>query len=147
MIPPPLPGVRRSLRRALSFDCEVVADRYDGTVLHRVHDVSSHGAFLESSLPLDPGDEVILTLRPPRYRRAEAMTIVAEVARVWLPRRKDDPGPAGMGLKFRELDYDELLALEHALRGVPPALPRPPREVLAFDGLQLEITTLGDLLC
>jgi hypothetical protein len=52
-----------------------------------------------------------------------------------------------MGIKFREMDYDELLALEHALRGVPPPLPRPPREVLAFDGDELEITSLGTLLC
>jgi hypothetical protein len=147
MLPVALPRARRSLRRALRFDCEVVADRYEGTVIHQVHDMSTHGAFLESALPLDPGDEVILSLRPPRYPLRTAMTIVAEVARVWLPRRRHDPGPAGMGIKFREMDYDELLALEHALRGVPPPLPRPPREVLAFDGDELEITALGALLC
>ena len=124
--PSVLPGARRALRRALRFECEVVADCYGEPVVHRIHDISTHGAFIESPLPLAPGDEVIMTLVPPRFSRSAPMTIVGEVARVALPRRRRDAGPAGMGVRFIELDYDELCALERALRGVPPPLPPPP---------------------
>ena len=150
-----LPSARVALRRAVEVECEVVSDSFEEPVMHRAKDLSTHGAFLESSLLLEEGAELILSFRPARYPLPTPMTVVGRVVRVSVPRRAGDAGRPGMGVRFVELDYDELLALEHALRGVPPPIPKqlPPKELITVveeededDDLRFEISTLGELL-
>ncbi|RLB53214.1 MAG: hypothetical protein DRI90_21420 [Deltaproteobacteria bacterium] len=114
---------RRALRRDLGMRCEVVSHYCEEVVEHRVTDVSPYGVWIDTSFPLHPGAEVVLSLQPPRFDGAE-LTVFAKVARAVTGRRRSDRGPLGMGIEFGDLTAAEQLRLERALAGIPPKVPR-----------------------
>jgi hypothetical protein len=115
---------RRSLRRAVRVETDVVSDLWDGPVPLLATDLSLHGLWLESELPLEPGAELLVTLVPPRWQGDEPFVALAEVARVGLFRRQREARPSGMGLTFLDFERTHEQRLRAALRGLPPPLPK-----------------------
>jgi hypothetical protein len=122
------PYRRSSLRRAVSLDCDVRSKLWDGPAPHRVRDLSPEGLWLDSDLPLATGDALVLVFRPPRWpRHLHPVSALAQVVRVGRGRRRHQPDPGGMGLRFVDLRPSDRHLLTHLLRGLPPPLPRAPR--------------------
>lgn len=120
---------RRSLRRAVRVEVEVGSECWDGTVPLIATDVSLHGLWLESDLPLETGSELWISFVPPHWPCSKPFQVRARVERVGLMRRGADRGRSGMGLAFLGLGADQVALLTRALHGLPPPLPRsqPPR--------------------
>jgi hypothetical protein len=114
---------RRSLRRAVDLEVDVMCDLWNGAVPLLATNLSLHGAWLEADLALSVGDELRLAFDPPRYSGLPRLQTTATVARVSLLRRQRDSGRAGMGLCFSELSSSTRRCLDYALRGLPPPLP------------------------
>ncbi|MDD9938326.1 MAG: PilZ domain-containing protein [Myxococcales bacterium] len=136
-----LPSRRRAPRRAVDLECEVRSSLWDGALPFQVRDLSPVGMWLDTSLPLDEGDEVLLSFRPPRWSEAEWPLIArGAVARVGLHRRRHDARPSGMGLSFKGLEPGELCRLEDVLIGLPlpvPPSPLPQQQELPIQALRL----------
>jgi hypothetical protein len=115
---------RRAVRRAVSLDCEITSDQWEGEVVFRATDLSHLGLWVETQFPLDVGEEVIVSLTPPRWPRKNHLVALALVARVGLFRRQSDCRDSGMGLSFVDLESGEARELAGSLRGMPPPLPR-----------------------
>lgn len=126
-LPPPLPAQRasrrRSLRRAVELECQVLSDLWDGQAPFLATNLSPEGLWLQTPLPLEQGEELLLTLSPPRWSEREPLVALAQVARVAMFRRRNEPQGAGMGLSFIDIDGGQQGALESCLRGLPPPLP------------------------
>jgi hypothetical protein len=120
---------RRSLRRAVQLEADVMSDLWDGAVPLTVTNLSLHGAWLDSELSLDVGDELSLTFTPPYWQTLglPMLRARATVARVSLRRRRCDSASAGMGLRFTGLSAVAQRNLDEVLRGLPPPLPIPQR--------------------
>ncbi len=116
---------RRSLRRALRFACEVRSNYWDGAVPMPASDISDAGLWLDTCLPLEAGEEVVITLALPGTELP--LWALADVARVGLWRRAGDAFPNGMGLSFSYVDGADRRRLRAALVGFPPRLPGRPR--------------------
>lgn len=117
---------RRSLRRAVSVECEMESDLWDGQVPFRVTDLSDEGLWLRTGLPIECGEQVMVSFAPPRWPRNEPLVALASVVRVAMPRRREDHEHSGMGLRLVDLSPDERHLLRVALRGLPPPLKREP---------------------
>jgi len=126
-VPPPLPAQRasrrRSLRRAVELECQVLSDLWDGQAPFLATNLSPEGLWLQTPLPLEQGEELLLTLSPPRWSEREPLVALAQVARVAMFRRRNEPQGAGMGLSFVDIDGGQQGALESCLLGLPPPLP------------------------
>lgn len=118
-----LPGERRAVRRAVALECSVLSEEWDEAAPHLLTDLSPFGAWLETSLPLEPGSTVLLSFLPPRQTRVHELLVSATVARAHLRRRRDDGPVAGMGVRFTDLSPAEFERLSLCLRGLPPPLP------------------------
>ena len=114
---------RRALRRAVTLDCEVFSDRWDGSVSLPATDLSHLGLWLQTPLPLERGEEIIVSLTPPRWPFSSPLVALAMVVRVGLNRRRCDVDGSGMGLAFADLESKEVSTLIEALRDLPPPLP------------------------
>jgi hypothetical protein len=112
------PG-RRSLRRSVRLETDVMSELWDGAVPLLATDLSLQGLWLESDLPLHVGSELAVSFVPPRWPHAAPFCARARVARVALARRRLDA--SGPGLDVRA---EQAARLAEALRGVPPPLPR-----------------------
>ena len=156
-------NARKALRRAVSLECETRSALWDETAPLLATDLSTEGIWLNSDLPLDIGERLVLSFRPPRWPEwGWPVTVLAEVVRVGLPRRRDDRGPAGMGLRFLDLDPEQGVRMASSLRGLPPPLPPAmPRAVrpraraadapleehwLLVDGIEIELVAEAALL-
>lgn len=115
---------RRSLRRAVMLPCALQSNYWDGSVSLPMSDLSDDGLWIDTSLPLEPGEEIVLAFQAPGRFRAE-LWAMAEVARVGMWRRADDMYPAGMGLLFTYVSKPDRRMLMQALQGRPPRLPPP----------------------
>jgi hypothetical protein len=115
-----LAGARRSMRRGVRMECEVLAGAWEGARRHRVLDLSHEGMRVAAgtTLPIDEG--VIVSFTPPGWWLTKELTVMARVARA-LPRGDE---PASMGLEFLDLSAGEEQALAQTLIGRPPPLPR-----------------------
>lgn len=116
-----LKGDRKTLRRAVSLRCELDSDVFDEPVPFVLSDLSPLGAFVDTSLPLEVGDSVVVTFTPPRS--SGTWCLRARVARVGLGRRAADRHPVGMGLEFLDLGPLERSELASCLAGLPPRVP------------------------
>jgi hypothetical protein len=126
---------RTAMRRAVRMCCVVRSALWDGAAPHLVTDLSSDGAWLSTDLPLDAGDQVVLTFRPPRWPAGQLpVRVRAEVVRVELPRRRGDLRQAGMAVRFLGLDPNMRTRLATLLRGMPPPLPLPALPLLRRAG-------------
>lgn len=117
------PSRRVSLRRAVRLETDVLCDLWDTRVPLLATDLSDEGLWLQSQLPLEVGDEVLVSFRPPRWQSSVPVTALASVVRVGLFRRRPDAAASGMGLRFTEIDEAASAALSACLRGLPPPLP------------------------
>lgn len=115
---------RRSLRRALRVETGVSSNLWDGTAPFVATNVSDHGLWLDTDLTLDIGDELVVSLTPPRWQDSQPLTVLARVARVAFKRRKSEEQRSGMGLRFVDLQPDQASKLKTALEGLPPPLSR-----------------------
>lgn len=116
---------RHQLRRAVDVGCELLAEGWETSVLHRVSDLSESGAFIRGQLLLEPGEELLVDLVPPREVRP--LTLTARVERTVLRRRRRDRETSGMGVRFVDLAEGDRERLRQSLAGLPPPLPRKSR--------------------
>jgi hypothetical protein len=77
--------------------------------------------WLETTMPLDPGERVVLCFRLPKSERE--LMLFARVGRVVRDERDMLTGASGVGLEFVGVTMLEHAQLEDALRGLPPVLP------------------------
>ena len=111
---------RRVLRRAVTTDCQVVTDRAFKLLGQRTVDVSDEGLLLPSDVPVELGEEVIVSLRAPGtglWLDAEA-----EVVRIVSGRRRRDRGRC-LGLRFSYIEGPTAAVLTASLVGRPPPPP------------------------
>lgn len=113
---------RRAVRRAVSIECEVLSDQWDGAVSLPVTDLSCFGLWVQTLLTLEAGEEVMVSLMPPFWPNKSPLVALATVSRVGLFRRRSDLHASGMGLEFTDIDSHESYTLANTLRGLPPPL-------------------------
>ena len=117
--------VRRSFRRFVRLDCQVIRESDFKLVGDLALDLSTKGILVRSKTRVLTGEEVVVSFKPPRCNQYfDAMGIVA---RVLHGRRPGDIAPS-LGIEFIGVSAeDERMLFEH-LRGMaaPEAL-RPPR--------------------
>ena len=68
---------RRSARRAVDFCCDLVTTSWDRPVASECTDLSPFGMWLETTLPVVEGDQVVVGFTPPN--RKQEMTLFAQV--------------------------------------------------------------------
>jgi hypothetical protein len=114
---------RRSVRRAVQFECNLESESWDGIVVLPATDLSNEGLFIESHYALDEGEEVVVSFPLPGDGEPGRIWAIAEVARVGMWRRRGEARASGMGLAFTYFSNDDRTRLDAALRGLPPPLP------------------------
>ena len=134
-----LAGPRRSLRREVELDCHVMSDLWDGTVPHPIRDLCEEGMWLDSDLPLDEGERVVVRFDLPKERRT--IYAAGRVARSRLRRRDGDVERSGMALELLNLRPEERDVLARSIHGLPPPVPlyREPFELVWIEGCELGI--------
>jgi hypothetical protein len=122
---------RRSMRRSVRVECQVVREHDFRLLGRRAVDLSNDGMLVltdgeprVSRLRGDPnvltGEDVIVSFRAPTTRLWFDCT--ATVARVIHGRRPGDWGPC-LGLSFESMDEVTRAFLRAELRGLPPPVP------------------------
>jgi hypothetical protein len=141
---------RRSMRRSVRVDCQVVRERDFRLLGQRAVDLSDDGMLVLSEaqpsgwtssgrrLQVLTGEEVIVTFRAPATRLWFDCT--ATVARVIHGRRPFDWGPC-LGLSFESMDEVSRAFLRAELRGLPP--PMPGRETRVDYAETVRLAALG----
>jgi hypothetical protein len=109
--------IRKNVRKLV----EVISDHWDQPVEYLCQDLSPRGAFLKTNFPLCTGENVLLTFSLPGIM--DEFNLFGRVTRVDMPRRKNDWGPAGMGIEFTATSPKERFLLRQGLRKTPPPLP------------------------
>ena len=117
--------VRRSFRRFVRLDCQVVRESDFKLVADLALDLSTQGMLVRSKARVLTGEEVVVSFKPPRCNKY--FDAIGIVARVLHGRRPGDIGPS-LGIEFIGVSReDEELLFEH-LRGMAAPDPlRPPR--------------------
>jgi hypothetical protein len=112
---------RRSIRRAVRLECQVVREHDFKLVARQAVDLSPDGMLVVADCPVLTGEDVIITFRAPISRLW--FDSIGTVARVEHGRRPGDRGNC-LGIKFdlTEQFYRTLLSVN--MRNVPPPLPR-----------------------
>lgn len=117
--------VRRSFRRFVRLDCEVVREHDFVVVADLVLDLSTRGMLVRAKRRVLTGEELVVAFRPPRSNRW--FDAQATVARVVHGRRNGDGG-LSFGLEFHGVAPDDERLLFEQLRGMSAPEPtRPPR--------------------
>ncbi len=111
---------RRSVRRAVAVDCQVVAEDGFRLIGEQTLDLSEMGMLVRSDAEVFAGESVIVSLRAPRSR--QWLDAEARVVRLVAGRRDRDRGRA-VGLRFERMDAMDYAVLSGSLRGLPPPLP------------------------
>ncbi|MCS6797243.1 MAG: PilZ domain-containing protein [Myxococcota bacterium] len=111
---------RRSMRRAVTTDCQVVADTGFRLLGRWTLDVSTEGIRVASLGHTARGEVVYVSLRLPRT--SLWIDAIGEVVRVARGRRTGEPGPA-LGIRFTSIEPVDRALLAASLRGLPPPLP------------------------
>jgi hypothetical protein len=146
---------RHALRRAVDIECGVLSDTWQDVAPLCATDLSPFGMWLATDLPLPLGDALVVSFKPPRWPSwGSPVVVLAEVVRVGMPRRRGDSGPAGMGLRFVDLDPEQAARMTNCLSGLPPTLPsmrakraaRCEEQLVLDDGSTFELRAEGSLL-
>jgi PilZ domain len=117
---------RRSLRRAVRVDCQVVRERDLRLLGDWALDLSPDGMLVVTRDVVLTGEEVIVSFSIPRTR--VIVDAVATVARVVHGRRPSDRHRRALGIAFDAIEPDVERLLRASLRHTPPPLPsRRPR--------------------
>ena len=118
------PSRRHTVRRAVALECVARGDLWNGRLRFEARDLSPDGLWLATPYALDPGAELVLSFRPPRWPVGCFPVIaVGEVVRVDMRRRRSDARPPGLGLRFTDIEARDQDRLYRVLRGLPPPLP------------------------
>jgi hypothetical protein len=129
---------RRSLRRAVRIECQVVLERDFRLVGVRTLDLSVDGMLVQCEAPVLTGEVVIFSFQAPgtcTWIDGEGL-----VARVVHGRRPLDPS-LSVGIAFAGLDELAKETLRRSLRGCPPPLPsRAPRIDWAATARQISLS-------
>jgi hypothetical protein len=120
---------RRSFRRFVRLDCQVVREKDLSTVGDLALDLSTEGMLVRTSSRVLTGEEVIVTFRPPRSNRV--IDAMGWVARVVHGRRPTDAMGHCLGIEFAWLDEEDRDYLFDRLRGLDPAPSTRPLRALA----------------
>jgi hypothetical protein len=143
-----LKGGRRTIRRAVELDCDVLSRYWDESVPFTALDLSLDGMWLDAMLPLEVGETLTIRFKPPRWRSERALVVNAEVRRVDLNRRPRGSTAPGMGIAFVDLLPWERDALRMAIEGLPPPIPmkadHTPKEMVWVDSVLTWEEDLGD---
>jgi len=116
---------RRSVRRSVFVDCQVVRERGFELIGERAADLSQDGLLLLSDRAVCIGEELIVTFRVPGTR--QWIDTMATVVRVVHGRRPGDRGPS-IGLAFDPLSTSDNLLVRSMTNRFPPTYPaRSPR--------------------
>jgi hypothetical protein len=117
--------VRRSFRRYVRLDCQVVREHDFVVVAELALDLSTRGMLVRAKRRVLTGEEVVVSFKPPRCNLW--FDAQGTVARVVHGRRPGDYG-LSFGIEFHDVEPDaERLLFEH-LRGMSAPEPmRPPR--------------------
>jgi len=120
--------VRRSFRRFVRLDCQVVRERDFVLVGDLALDLSTRGMLVRSKARVLTGEEVVVSFKPPSSNRYfDAMGVVA---RVLHGRRPGDIAPS-LGIEFIGVSREDEALLFEALRGKSAPDPlRPPRPLV-----------------
>jgi hypothetical protein len=105
----------------LTLKCQVMSDLWEGPAPHVARDLSEKGVWLDTELPLEVGEKVVLSITPPGL--AFPLYLYGRVARVRLARRSDDTFTSGMGVEFERVSEWDARTLGRSLGGLP--LPKP----------------------
>lgn len=140
-----LPSSRRSLRRDVRCEVELIAAPWSAPRLHRVTNLSPDGMSVAAGTRLPADESLVVSFTPPGWWLLGELTLFARVARSQ-ERRGDEP--ATMGLSFLDMPVGAHAQLARALRGRPPPLPRARprrrRELVWVDTLVTYTEDLGD---
>ncbi|APR80290.1 Hypothetical protein A7982_05637 [Minicystis rosea] len=115
-----LSSERRSVRRSVLVDCQVVREQGFELIGERAADLSQDGMLLLSDRAVRIGEELIVTFRVPGTRCWVDTT--ATVVRTVAGRRRSDRGPA-IGLLFDPLPSEDNLLVRSMLERFPPTYP------------------------
>jgi hypothetical protein len=111
---------RRSVRRAVAFECAVQSELWDDVVHLPASNLSEEGIWIESPIGLEPGEPLILSFTPPGTR--EKVWAAAEVVR----RSRQRERAQGVALAFTYCSEPHREVLARSLYGQPPRLPNRP---------------------
>jgi hypothetical protein len=112
---------RRSIRRAVRLECEVVRDHDFKRIASRAVDLSPDGMLVLADAQVLTGEEVIVSFRTPKS--TVWFDTVGTIARVIHGRRPGDYGPC-LGIQFAMTEELSRALLASNLRSLPPPLPR-----------------------
>ena len=118
---------RRTVRRAVRVDCQVVREKDFKLLGDWALDLSPEGMLVVTRDEVLTGEEVIVSFPIPRTRIV--VDACATVARVVHGRRPSDRHRRGLGLSFEPLDPEHALLLRAHLRNIPPPLPTRARRI------------------
>jgi hypothetical protein len=118
-----LAGRRSAVRRALTLTCQVMSDLWEGPAPHVARDLSPKGVWLDTELPLEVGEKIVLSITPPGL--AFPLYLYGRVSRVRLARRSSDEFSSGMGVEFERVSEWDARTLDRALAGLPVPKPGP----------------------
>lgn len=113
-------SVRRSFRRYVRLDCQVVRERDFRLVGDLALDLSTGGMRVRGLSPVLTGEEVVISFRPPRSN--VWVDAEATVARVVHGRRPGDTG-LSFGLEFHGVGREEQALIFEQLRGMSATEP------------------------
>ena len=117
---------RRSVRRDVEVECQVVRAQGGEVLAERAVDLSIDGMLVLSSAACILGESMLATFCLPGT--AQWVTVPARVARVIAGRRHNDPGRA-IALEFEVLDLEFQRVLRAAIEILPEPPPGRPRRV------------------
>jgi hypothetical protein len=112
---------RKSLRRAVRTECEVVAEDGFRLLGRYTLDLSEDGLLLDAGAPCVIGEPVIVSLRMPRG--TSWIDAEGHVARAIDGQRREDCGSA-LGIAFDAMSPVDRAILRASLHGLPPPVPR-----------------------
>jgi Tfp pilus assembly protein PilZ len=116
---------RRSVRRSVFVDCQVVRERGFDLIGERAVDLSQDGMLVLTERAVRIGEEMIVTFRVPGTR--VWVDTMATVVRIVRGNRRGDRGPA-VGLMFDALSTEDNLMVRSSIERFPPIYPgRAPR--------------------
>jgi len=112
---------RRSIRRAVRLECEVVRERDFKRIASQAVDLSPDGMLVLADAEVLTGEDVIVTFRTPKS--PIWFDAIGTIARVVHGRRPGDFGPC-LGIQFDVADDVLRTVLGTSIRKMPPPLPR-----------------------
>ncbi|MBW2523003.1 MAG: PilZ domain-containing protein [Deltaproteobacteria bacterium] len=115
---------RRGERKSVDIECEVIRTDTDEPIFCRGTDLSHSGIWLQTEELLRPGEQLVITFRPPDWPSPFSITVFGQVARVSPGRRVSDRGLTGMGVEFADLSEAEREALDACIQGLPAPEPQ-----------------------